>query len=173
MNRPMLLACSALAAVLLLTGCSVATTTAPTPTAASTAAPAAPKPLHLPGQSYVQGSDKATLQSQQEALTLVEQLMPTFLNHTLTYEQWWAGVSPVLTAEAKYAWQDTDPRAIRGSQVTGPASVVTAPSSTLVVVQVPSDAGIWRLEVIRQAEDGATPGRWQVFSLTSPPRVRN
>ena len=157
-----------LAGALLLTSCAAHAPEA-TPTPTGTAQTTRPLALPTTGSS---GSDTASLKSQQEAAALAEQLMPQFLNHALPYDQWWAAVSPSMTAEARYMWQSTDPKAIRGSTVTGPATVTSAPSSTQVIVEVPSDAGLWRLELIRQAEEGATPGRWQVFALTSPPRTR-
>jgi hypothetical protein len=155
------------AGALMLTSCAApAPEATPTPTGTAQAT----RPLALPTASS--GNDTASLKSQQEAAALAEQLMPQFLNHALPYDQWWAAVSPSMTVEARYMWQDTDPKAIRGSAVTGSAVVTSAPSSTQVVVEVPSDAGMWRLELIRQAEEGAAPGRWQVFALTSPPRTR-
>ena len=157
-----------LAGALLLTSCAApAPEVTPTPTGTAQAT----RPLTLPTTAS-SGSDTASLKSQQEAATLAEQLMPQFLNHALPYDQWWAAVSPAMTVEARYMWQSTDPKAIRGTAVTGPAIVTSAPSSTQVVVEVLSDAGIWRLELIRQAEEGAAPGRWQVFALISPPRTR-
>lgn len=157
-----------LAGALLLTSCAApAPETTPTPT--GTAQETRPLMLPTAGSS---GGDTASLKSQQEAADLAEQLMPQFLNHALPYDQWWAAVSPSMTVEARYMWQDTDPKAIRGATVTGPATVAAAPSSTQVTVDVPSDAGVWQLELIRQAEEGAAPGRWQVFALTSPPRSR-
>lgn len=94
--------------------------------------------------------------------------MAAFVAHTRSYDAWWADLSQYLTPEASVAWEFTDPRLIVASTITGPASVFDAPSSTFVIVDVPTDAGSWRLELVKVVEVDAGAGVWKVFTLQPP-----
>ena len=64
-------------------------------------------------------------------------------------EQWWPGVLPHLTSTAAADYAGTDPRQVPFTRLTGPAVVIPtdAPSSLLVAVRVPTDAGDYRVEL--------------------------
>lgn len=155
---------------LLLSGCSAPVDVdkpTPAPTAVQVQVQERPEGFPLLGTSV--GGDKADFQSQQAAVQAAEDVMTAFVTHDREYDAWWADLSPLLTVEAREAWSYTDPRLIPVTQLTGPATVVNAPSSTLVIVDVPTDTGLWRLELVRTADVGATEkGAWKAFTLMPP-----
>ena len=162
-----IIAVGGLAAVLTVTGC--ATTTAPAVTSPSAAAPTPEtRPLVLPSAGTESGGDAATFPDQQEAVAVAEAALTAVVNHDRPYDEWWPDLSQYLAVDAQHAWEYTDPRLVSASTVTGLGSVVAAPSSTLIVVGIPTDAGVWRLEMVRQVEDGAGQGPWLAFTLTPP-----
>lgn len=62
---------------------------------------------------------------------------------------WWAGVEPFLSAQARELYRDVDPGMVPFTRVTGPAAVMPseAPEHLLVPVLVPTDAGMWLVEI--------------------------
>lgn len=161
-------ATATIAGMLLLAGCS-APDDVDTPDPTPTAVPAPERPEGFPVLGAPAGDDKADFQSQQAAVEAAEAAMTAFVTHDRDYDAWWAELSPLLTVEAQEAWAYTDPRMITATQLTGPATIVDAPSSTLVIVDVPTDVGTWRLELVRQVEVGATSkGEWRAFTLMPP-----
>lgn len=174
MRIHLITATAALAGVLLLAGCSAPNDIdEPDPTPTAVQAPAPERPEGFPVLGEPAGDDKADFQSQQAAVQAAETAMTVFVTHDRDYEAWWAELSPLLTVEAQEAWAYTDPRMITVTQLTGPATIVDAPSSTLVIVDVPTDVGIWRLELVRAVEVGATSkGEWKAFTLMPPETVK-
>lgn len=168
MRTHLITATAAVAGVLLLAGCSAPDgVDEPDPTPTAVQAPERPEGFPVLGEPA--GDDKADFQSQQAAVQAAEAAMTAFVTHDRDYEAWWAELSPLLTVEAQEAWAYTDPRMITVTQLTGPATIVDAPSSTLVIVDVPTDVGIWRLELVRAVEVGATSkGEWKAFTLMPP-----
>lgn len=173
MNRTLALLL-VLAAAAFTTGCSAADEPSATPTPTAPASPESdvdsPRSEDLPPLSTEAGGDFATLQSQQEASQLAEATMTAFAAHERSYDVWWADLAQYLTPEAAMVWEYTDPRLVEVTALIGPATVIDAPSSTLVVVDVPTDAGTWRIEVIKWVEVDAGPGVWKAFSLHPPER---
>lgn len=168
MRIHLITAATAVVGVLLLAGCTTPDDIEePTPTPTAVQGPERPEGFPTLGEPV--GDDKADFKSQQEAVAAAEAAMTVFVSHDRDYDAWWAELSPLLTVEAQDAWAYTDPRMITVTQLTGPATIVDAPSSTLVVVDVPTDIGVWRLELVRAAEVGTTgQGAWKAFTLMPP-----
>lgn len=168
MKIHLITATAAVAGMLLLAGCTTADDIEE-PTATPTAVQGMERPEGFPTLGEPVGDDKADFKSQQEAVAAAEAAMTAFVSHDRDYDAWWAELSPLLTVEAQDAWAYTDPRMITVTQLTGPATIVDAASSTLVVVDVPTDIGVWRLELVRAAEVGTTgQGAWKAFTLMPP-----
>lgn len=161
-RRTLIGSASALTAALLLAGCAPATPD-PVPTATAPA-------RYVPGagQEAAAGADEASWESQMEAASAAEAVMGAFVDHDRPYDTWWAEFSSRLTATAQDVWAYTDPRLVPASTLTGPPMVTDAPSSTQVFVDVPTDAGSYALELIRNAAPGAGQGPWQVQTITPP-----
>lgn len=168
MRIHLITATAAVAGALLLAGCTAPDDVeAPTPPPTALQGPERPEGFPTLGEPV--GDDKADFQSQQGAVQAAEAAMTAFVTHDRDYEAWWADLSPLLTVEAQNAWAYTDPRMITVTQLVGPATIVDAPSSTLVIVDVPTDTGTWRLEFVRAAEVGTTgQGAWKAFTLMPP-----
>lgn len=157
---------AAVAGALLLTSCSSPTDV---PSPAPVPVQDQERPQGFPSLGKPVGGDKADFQSQQDAVGAAEAVMTAFVARDRDYDAWWAELSPLLTVEAQEAWAYTDPRVITVTQLTATATVVDAPSSTLVIVDVPTDTGIWRLELVRAAGSGGTDQRpWKAFTLMPP-----
>jgi len=152
----------ALTATLALTGC-----TAPEVTTTPAPSPAASRPAVQSGTPGG-GGDFATLQSQREAVDAATRVMGVVVAHKDSYDAWWGALAPLLSADAAVDWEYTDPARITSTQLTDPAHVTDAPSSTQVFVDVPTDAGIWRLELVRLVEPGAGATPWTVHGLRPP-----
>lgn len=172
MNRALTLL-AVLATAALTVGCAPGDepTSAPIPSvqqAEPTPKVEAPRSDDLPLLSTEAGGEFATLQSQREAAQLAETTMAVFVAHDRSYDAWWADLAQYLTPEAAMVWEYTDPRLVEATSLVGPAVVIDAPSSTLVVVDVPTDTGSWRLEVVKWVEVNAGPGVWKIFSLQPP-----
>lgn len=62
---------------------------------------------------------------------------------------WWAGVKRYLAARAVADYAGTDPGLVPFTRLTGPARVVPtdAPADLLIAVRVPTDAGVYRVEL--------------------------
>lgn len=166
MRIHLITATAAVAGVLLLAGCTAPDDDDDGPTPTAVQAPERPEGFPVLGAPV--GDDKADFQSQQAAVQAAEAAMTAFVSHDRDYDAWWAELSPLLTVEAQDAWAYTDPRVITVTQLTGPATIVEAPSSTLVIVDVPTDVGIWRLELVRNVELGTGKGAWKAFTLMPP-----
>jgi hypothetical protein len=93
--------------------------------------------------------------------------MQAFTARLLPYEQWWAGLEPLLTPEAQWLFESTDPWKVPASAVTGDGQVLSAPDSTFLVVSVPTDVGAYRLEMTRQSVEHP----WLVATITAPPEL--
>lgn len=69
--------------------------------------------------------------------------------------QWWDGFSPFLSDRGLQAYEATDPSTIPALQVTGPASLAPANASGLTLVDVPTTAGLFGVQVVWSADGWA------------------
>lgn len=151
-----------------LAGCTEAADPAVSPSPSSAATDSE---VVLPSAGAERGWDFATIESQLEAVDVAADGMSAFLSSSATYEAWWEDFSPFLTAEAAYAWEFTNPQLIESGEMTSSPIVVDSPSSTLVVVDVPTEGGTWRLEMVRFVEVGVDPGPWLIHSIQPPEKT--
>lgn len=80
--------------------------------------------------------------------------------------RWWSAAARYLSPQAVHDYADTAPTAVPFTEVTGPArpAVTDAPGGALVAVEIPTDAGVYLVELI------PTPTGWQVTHATPPAR---
>jgi len=73
---------------------------------------------------------------------------------SVSADRWWAAVRPQLTASAAEDYSGTDPQQVPFTRVTGPSSIIPtdAPTSVLVAVRIPTDAGAYRVELQTDVE---------------------
>lgn len=90
--------------------------------------------------------------------------MAAFASPDLTYEQWWAGLGPLLSPAAAAVYSSVDPANVPASAVTGAGVVVDESSPYVAWVQVPTDAGTYTVLLSRESE---TSG-WLGERITPP-----
>lgn len=69
---------------------------------------------------------------------------------------WWAKFSANLTDEARRDFEGTDPQNVPFTKVTGPAKILDEDGSWHLLVEVPTDAGDFQVEVEIMGEDLAS-----------------
>jgi hypothetical protein len=79
-------------------------------------------------------------------------------------DAWWAGLKPLLTAQARPVYQDVDPRLVPVTEVTGEPKVTDETSTLLAEVAVPTDIGPYTVLLTRA--DGAAP--WLAEQIRPP-----
>jgi hypothetical protein len=156
-----LTAAAALAAALVLGGCSSGAERAqpaPEPTAAATTGPGddhadLPTPLPVP----VDDAD-----SQQAAFDAAIAALTAFARPDADPAQWWAELSPLLSPTAAVAYEGTSPDQVPASAVTGLPRPTPAVSPYLSTVLVPTDAGEYAVLLVREGEGSP----WLVERIT-------
>lgn len=105
-------------------------------------------------------------ESEAAAIEAAENLLATFAQPTLPYEQWWAAFEPLLTAEAALTYTYVDPANIQPAEITGTGTLTSDPESTayLAEVSVPTTDGDWLISLSRA--DGEA--EWLGLHLTPP-----
>lgn len=81
-----------------------------------------------------------------------------------TADQWWSGLEPLLTPQARPVYQDVDPRLVPVTEVTGEPEVTDETSTLLAEVAVPTDIGSYTVLLTRA--DGAAP--WLAEQIRPP-----
>ena len=145
-----------LAVVLALTGCAAQTApVAPTsiPAAPSTPAPPSPSNTSEAGsptdEATVAPIPEASTDGQAAAITAAEKTVATFAQPTLDASTWMTKMYPLLTQRGASAYEGTDPAQIPVRRVTGPGRVVDGSTDVALIVQVPTDAGIYNVSLSR------------------------
>lgn len=90
--------------------------------------------------------------------------LTAFLQRDLSYESWWAQLKPMLTQEAVFAYEYTDPQSVPATTITGEPLVSAAPSATQMNVLIPTGVGQYLIVLYRE---NARAG-WAVDRLTPP-----
>ena len=93
--------------------------------------------------------------------------MAAFARPDLPYDQWWAGLEPLLSSQAAQAYRPVDPAQIPATEVTGEANLPAWDTPRVARVGVPTDAGVYLVIVSRSEADPS----WRVERL-SPPEAR-
>ncbi|MBX9244632.1 hypothetical protein ICW40_07390 [Actinotalea ferrariae] len=80
------------------------------------------------------------------------------------YEQWWAELAPLMSAQAQIDYQYVDPVNVPIRAVTGHGVLVDETSASIAGVEIPTDVGTYVVTLSR-ADDGAP---WLVERFTPP-----
>lgn len=144
--------------VLALAGC-VGSNDQPAPAASptrSSAPPTAPNPVN-PSPPFddetVAPVPEAAEDSQSAAVTAAERAVTAFARPDLSYEEWIAGLYPHLTQTGAAAYEDTDPANVPAREVTGPGTILPASTEVALIVQIPTDAGLYNVSLSRPGAD--------------------
>ncbi|MBT2519069.1 hypothetical protein J7E29_16630 [Streptomyces sp. ISL-90] len=89
------------------------------------------------------------------AIAAAEHVMTLFARPALDAQAWIDGLYPFLTQQAGYAYESTDPVNVPCKQVTGSGTVTGEPTEFAVIVQVPTDAGLYNVSLTRTGPDAA------------------
>ena len=105
--------------------------------------------------------------SRATALRAAEAVMSAFARPDLSHDQWWTGLEPLLSAQARIDYAYVDPANVPATQVTGTAELAEESSAYIARVQVPTDIGTYTLILSRaDAEAG-----WLAERITPPEEV--
>lgn len=157
----------AVAAFLILAGCSsTPASSQSTPPASSTALTTADPDLADDVEEYVDEPLLPLLatwdeDAEQLALSRATGFVKTYLRPDLDNLTWFPAISGFLSPFARdsYAWIDVDN--IPAATITADASVTGEPTGTRVTVAVPTDAGIFTVTLVR----GFEGDMWEVSHL--------
>lgn len=168
MKKPLAL----IAAALLCTGCAPAAN--PTPAPAGPPAAMASAPVSLSASSGPQapgGTAPATTgitwdqASKDQAREAAGKAMADFARPGVEEKQWANDLARWLTPQATADYSAVDPANVPANRVTGPATLsVDETNGYGVTALVPTNAGIYTLQLLRTGEDAP----WKVNRLTPP-----
>ncbi len=146
----------AIATVTSLTGC-IDQGPRPTPSPTSTLPAGLPStaPTAPVDDGEVTAAPEAAGDSQQKAIAAAAKVMQTFAQPQLSADKWWAQMLPLLSQQGGVAYQGTDPAQIPAHQVTGAGTVLPDSTEVSLIVQVPTDVGIYNITLTRP--DTASP----------------
>lgn len=150
-------AAAAIAAALLLSGC---TKVAPNesngqgPLPSINAAPSPSAAFHADQPDVHDTQDlvdapEAGVVSQADAMTAAERVMAAFARPALTEAQWWNELLPLLSQTGAHAHEGTLPENIPASAITGPATLVDGATDVIALVEVPTDVGTYIVTLTR------------------------
>ena len=150
-----------------LTGCSGATGTASNsitysgsmPASRTPSSSAAPSAMPTAAVDYDTGAritpDVAPTwdaSARSAAVTSAQAVVAAFARHDLDPTSWWAGLSPLLSAQAQLDYSGVDPASVPAHEVTGVGQIVEATSAAVARVTVPTDAGTYTVILSRTGE---------------------
>lgn len=98
------------------------------------------------------------------AVARAELFMRAFTQTDKDQAAWFAGISDLLTPYSRTAYAHSQPSSIPASAVTGDGVVVPGATETIAAVDVPTDAGVYRVELIR----ASTAVQWSVDRAVPP-----
>lgn len=164
-------ALAAVAAVLFLAGCTVASSaTAPASSSSSVAAatPAASASEWTDDGQVTTPRPSPTLtldaSSRTDAVAKASTALTTYLRRDLSADQWWSALSPLLSQKAAEAYQGTDPARVPVARITGTGSLTPASNELAARVAIPTDQGAWLVIVSRTPEQPV----WLVERFVAP-----
>ncbi|MDF2442024.1 MAG: hypothetical protein JWR01_227 [Subtercola sp.] len=138
--------------VVLLTGCAAAHTspefTGQAPAQASTS-----KGPH--DDATVIPVPDASDASRESAIAAATTVMAVFAEPSLGGQEWMTKMTPLLSPSGYDAYLGTDPAQIPAHHVTGPGTVLPGATDVALIVQVPTDAGLYTVSLSRPDTAGA------------------
>lgn len=157
----------AMGCLAVLCGCGAAATSpvSPTPSSSARSVPATSS-ASPEGSSHPAGlvADAASAEAAKAAAIAG---MTAFARVDLDYEDWWGGLSPLLSGSAVQAYRTVDPTQIPATRVIGEADLPSWDTPRIARVGVPTDAGVYLVIVSRNETDPV----WRVERIT-PPEAR-
>ena len=140
----------AIATVTALTGCiDQGANPNPTPTGTLPAGLPSTAPTAPVDAGEVTAAPEAAGDSQQKAITAATKVMQTFAQPQLSADKWWAQMLPLLSQQGGVAYEGTDPSQIPAHQVTGAGTVLPGSTEVSLIVQLPTDAGLYNITLTR------------------------
>lgn len=135
-------------------------------------APSAPEPSAVPPDVSVlptaptspTPNDTLDDNGRLAGVAAAETAMRAFLQRDLPYDVWWAQLKPMLTPQAVFAYEYTDPESVPPTTITGASVVSAAPSATAMNVLVPTGVGQYLVVLYRENSRAG----WAVDRLTPP-----
>ncbi|MHA7174847.1 hypothetical protein ACX80B_17465 [Arthrobacter monumenti] len=166
----------ALFAVMLLSAAACGGPTEPasehsaTPSFPLAATPKAQEERHVPDSTPAPDPDATIGEADTaDALNVATQAMTYYARPKLDAERWAEELSPLLTPKAAESYGYTNPANVPATEVTGEAAVVpppegVAPSPRVITIEVPTDAGAYKVVLSRQGNDSP----WKVERINPP-----
>ena len=105
--------------------------------------------------------------SRAAAVAKAEVLMDAFARPELNEDDWWSGLAPLLSAEARLTYSAVDPANIPARRDNGTGKLLDETSAYIAWVRVPTDVGTYAVVLSR---DSATSA-WQGERITPPTGV--
>lgn len=140
----------AIATVTVLTSCiNQSPHPSPSPTKSLPAGLPSTAPTAPVDAGEVTAAPEASGDSQQKAIVAATKVMQTFAQPQLSANKWWAQMLPLLSQQGGVAYEGTDPSQIPAHQVTGPGTVLPSSTEVSLIVQLPTDAGLYNITLTR------------------------
>ena len=151
-----------IATLLFLTGCTAPTTTSSTRIPAPTRTPAPTTSTTSPADdSHDENPGPAPAAAAEDAQHIATAAMTAFAQPTLPTADWYASISPYLSDQGKSFYKRANPALIPATAVTGTPSEPTGDLVTWATVTVPTDAGIYTVNLVRP--EPSQP--WKVLTI--------
>lgn len=164
--------CLAVAAAGVMVGAGCSNDPVPAATTASVTAPA-PPPAGLDGTGTNEDTGELVTTSpvpewdqasRASALGAARDVMAAFARPDLPFDQWWAGLQPMLDQQASRDYSYMDPSVIPVTTVTGEGALLDEDSAYIARVAVPTDAGEYTVLLSRRDADAP----WLASRMTPP-----
>jgi hypothetical protein len=150
-----LVAAVPLTLALALTGCVGGAAVSPTvaPSTGASSAPSTPTGTAVPraptDDVSVLPVPEAGTDSRADAISAAEKVVTTFGQPTLDAATWMNNLYPLLTQAGAAAYEGTDPAQVPVHQVTGAGIILDGSTEVALIVQVPTDAGLYNVSLSR------------------------
>jgi hypothetical protein len=123
-----------------------------TPAAATTPAPTAA--VEVPeAEASALPIPEAGPDSQATALDAAARVMTVFAQPNLTQQAWMDQMTPLLSPAGYEAYLGTDPARIPVTQVIGAGRILTASTEVSLIVEIPTDVGLYAVSLTRTGID--------------------
>lgn len=130
-------------------------------------APSAPLPsVSVPGEATAPSAVelKDDKESRAAAKERAGEALGRFARPDLSPTDWWDGLAPLLSEQARSDYLGIDPATVPVTQITGKARLARVDTSMLAIVHIPTDAGLYAVTLTRSPEAPV----WVVESIVPP-----
>lgn len=146
-------------ALLLLAGCAAEADEVSSDTSASPAPSASVGPTTGPNpdapedDATVDPVPEAGQDSRESAIEAAVDAVEAFGRPDLAYQDWIDGLYPYMTQAGASAYENTDPANVPVHEVTGDGVILEGSTEVALIVQVPTDAGLYNVSLSRTGAD--------------------